>query len=189
MYDRVSVIIPTIPPRRQMLRRATQSVMAQTRSVDEYCIAVDTQKEGAWVTRQRALDMARGEWVAFLDDDDEWKPQHIERMLAHALETGADFVYSWFDVIGGTDPFPPTHFTNDFDPADPIETTITTFVRRELAQQIGFQRLNRGEMNSGEDRFFTMGVLAAGGKISHLKERTWYWHHDSNNTSGLPSRW
>ena len=89
---------------------------------------------------------------------------------------------------GGTDPFPDTHYTNPFDPEDPVETTITTLVKTELAQSVGFQPLDRGEINSGEDRYFTLGCLEAGGKITHLVDRTWYWFHHSGNTSGLPTK-
>lgn len=192
MNDTVALVMPSIPTRVRLRTRALASVAAQTHPVAALAIAVDYRREGAWVARQRALEMAAAsgvDWVAFLDDDDEWKPLHVQLLLEHAHETSADFVYSWFDVVGGTDPFPPTHFTNPFDPADPIETTITTLVRIELAVAVGFQRLNRGEVNSGEDRFFTLGCLEAGGKISHLVDKTWLWHHDSGNTSGLPSRW
>lgn len=188
----VALVMPSIPIRQRLRRRALNSVEAQTHPVQAIAIAVDYLKEGAWVARQRALEMAAcagTEWVAFLDDDDEFKPSHIAALLGHARETDADFVYSWFDVVGGRDPFPVTHYTNAFDPEDPIETTITTLVRTELALSVGFERLNRGEVNSGEDRFFTLGCVEAGGKISHLVEKTWYWHHDSDNTSGLPTRW
>ena len=188
----VALVMPSLPIRTRMRNRALNSVHAQTHPVGALAVVIDYDREGAWTTRQRALQMAGAagtEWVAFLDDDDEWKPQHIEHCLRHAEETGADFVYSWFDVAGGRDPFPSTHFTNPFNPDDPIETTITTVVKTELALSVGFQRLNRGEVNSGEDRFFTLGCLEAGAKISHLVEKTWIWHHDSGNTSGLPTRW
>lgn len=185
----ITVVTPTIPPRVNFLVRAVQSVAQQSYPAAAMSIATDVRKEGAAATRQRALDAVQTPWVAFLDDDDWFMPMHLEHCLAHALETGADFVYSWFEMAGGRDPFPPTHFTRDFDPNDPIETTITTLVRTDLAKQVGFQPLDRGEFNSGEDRFFTLGCLAAGAKISHLKERTWYWAHHGSNTSGLPTRW
>jgi glycosyltransferase involved in cell wall biosynthesis len=189
MRGAVTVVTPTIPPRTTFLTRAVESVSQQSHPAAAHAIAIDVDRRGAAATRQRALDMAKTSWVAFLDDDDWFMPFHIEHLLKHALDTSADFVYSWFQVVGGHDPFPPTHFSRDFDPSDPIETTITTLVKTELAQEIGFRPLDRGEFNSGEDRYFLLGCLAAGAKISHLKERTWYWAHHGGNTSGLPNRW
>ncbi len=43
------------------------------------------------------------EWVAFLDDDDYFYPQHLEALANAAQDTGADMVYPWYDVDGGTD--------------------------------------------------------------------------------------
>jgi hypothetical protein len=163
--------------------------MTQTMPAAAISVAIDVNREGAPPTRQRALDAVRTEWVAFLDDDDFFEPQHLEHLSQHAEETGADFVYSWFTVVGGVDPFPSTHFTNPFNPEDPIETTITTLVRTELAQQVGFKAMNRGEVNTGEDRYFTLECMKAGAKISHLVERTWCWSHHGKNTSGLATRW
>lgn len=41
---------------------------------------------------------ACGEWLAFLDQDDEWKPQRLATVAAH-LTAGVDFVYTDADVI------------------------------------------------------------------------------------------
>jgi len=196
MTPGITVCIPTIAPRSLQLLRSVRSVAAQTMPAAAISIAVDHERQGAPATRQRALDAVQTEWVAFLDDDDYFRPEHLEHCYQHAMDTGADFVYSWFDVIGGTDPFPSTHFTEPFDPANPIETTITTLVRTGLAKEVGFKELDRGGANTGEDRFFTLGCLEAGARISHLVERTWYWVHwgtgqpgRPGNTSGLPTRW
>jgi hypothetical protein len=40
-----------------------------------------------------ALDLARGAWIAPLDDDDEFTPDHVEILLAVALENRLELVY------------------------------------------------------------------------------------------------
>lgn len=38
---------------------------------------------GPAASRNRAIDEARGEWIALLDGDDAWSPRRLELMLAH----------------------------------------------------------------------------------------------------------
>lgn len=199
----VTVVTPAHPARVRngLLARAIGSVWTQTVVPRGISLAIDVDREGAPATRQRALNgvpwTTEGgpDWVAFLDSDDYFLPTHLEDLLRHAEETGADFVYSWFklevnsgQVIEKDFIFPDTHFTNPFDPNDPIETTITTLVRTNLAKSVGFKALNRGQVNTGEDRYFTMECLAQGAVISHLVKKTWVWAHHSMNTSGLPTK-
>ena len=196
----ISIITPTHPARchNGMLDRALRSVWGQTLLPQAVHVTVDTEGHGAAATRQRALDAASTDWVAFLDSDDLFLPQHLAKLLRHAQATGADYVYSWFRIVDKDgkvwehDPiFPPGHYLNEFDPDNPIETTITTLVRRELAQQVGFHEAtepggtNPGH-NSGEDRQFTLGCVRAGAVIRHLVDKTWLWGHHGRNTSGLP---
>lgn len=194
---KITVVTPTHPGARSYLfAQAMHSVAIQTLQPAAISVAVDTDGQGAAVTRQRALDAVQTDWVSFLDSDDLFLRRHLELLAKHAQETGADFVYSWFKVINPDgkiledDPiFPLTHYLNPFDPQDPIETTITTLVRTELAKQVGFQALDRGHnTNSGEDRRFTLECLAAGAKIEHLVRKTWLWRHHGQNTSGLPTK-
>jgi len=205
MRPGITVVVPTIPPRiTNLYQRACQSVWDQRSDFEFGTIAlftaVDRSREGAAATRQRALTEVRTEWVAFLDDDDEFMPHHLLSLITHASATGADFVYSWFTIKDAAgrecpswDPFPNT-FGKPWDPEHPVQTTVTTLVRTELAQSVGFDTVPDGETGAdghraGEDWRFTLGCQAAGGKISHLPERTWFWHHHGNNTSGMPDRW
>lgn len=195
---KITIVTPSHPARMTngMFTRAMNSVATQTLPPAAISVAVDVDKQGAAPTRQRALDAATTEWVAFLDSDDLFLPMHLQVLAEHALESGADYVYSWFKVVTQDgriledDPiFPPGHYLNPFDPTDPIETTITTLVRTDLAKQVGFQFLDRGHrVNSGEDRRFTLGVLEAGGTISHVVAKTWLWCHHGRNSSGLPGK-
>jgi Glycosyl transferase family 2 len=45
------------------------------------------------VPANKALELASGEWIAHLDDDDEFSEDHIELLLNHALENRCEMVY------------------------------------------------------------------------------------------------
>lgn len=188
MKPGVTVVTPFHEQRRAngMLERAAASVRAQTVPV-EHILAEDIHHMGAAITRAHGLALVETEWTAFLDSDDEMDPDHIEQLLACAADTGADYVYPWFRVKGGTDPFP-MFFGKPFDPACPNSTTITILVRTELAKQVGFVADPTVQV-AGEDFLFTKGCIAAGAKIVHLPVRSWTWHHHGGgNTSGRPDR-
>ena len=101
----VSVIIP-VYNRVHLLGRALQSVLAQTAPAQEIIVVDDGSNDGTtamvgarfpqihyiWQhnqgvssARNRGIEAARGDWLAFLDSDDEWLPQKLNnqtRMLA-----------------------------------------------------------------------------------------------------------
>ena len=54
---------------------------------------------GAALTRNRAIREAQGEWVAFLDSDDLWAPQKLEKMLEFMTTNGYSFAYHEYEKI------------------------------------------------------------------------------------------
>ncbi len=40
----------------------------------------------------KATELCSGEWIAHLDDDDSWTPDHIEALLYYALNCNLEFV-------------------------------------------------------------------------------------------------
>jgi glycosyltransferase involved in cell wall biosynthesis len=97
----VSVIIPTVD--RPAVRAAVDSVLNQTTPPLEIIVVVDTADHsippalhgisskvrllyaggvGPSRARMQGVTAARGQVVAFLDDDDEWVPEKLERQLA-----------------------------------------------------------------------------------------------------------
>jgi glycosyltransferase involved in cell wall biosynthesis len=112
---KVSVVIPT-KDRWDLLQRGLSTVLAQ-RGVDLEVIVVDdgshappptgsapladprvrlirneTSRRGAGA-RNQGIRLARGEWIAFLDDDDFWSPTKLSSQLQAAEREGAGFVY------------------------------------------------------------------------------------------------
>lgn len=185
----ITIVTPTIPPRSRLLARALESVARQTWPPDNISIAMDHARYGAAKTRNRALAAATTTWVAFLDDDDTLKPQHLKRLMEHQKETGADVVVPWFDVVGGRDPFPGgEHLV--WNPEHPYSFPIGNLVRRELAMDVGgFPDIQVSQYCAGEDWYFWIALRDAGAQIVRLFERTYNYHHGTANTSGLPNRW
>lgn len=192
MVSDVTVGIITHPPRiaNGMFSRALESVHRQTRMPDTIAIRNDTAGIGAPGMRSRLVRDVRTRWLAWLDSDDEFLPDHLAGLLDFAEATGADYVYPWFTVMGGTDPWPEL-FGKPWSNDAPRQTTTTILVRTELAQEVGYGLGvdPEGTGGTGEDWAFTMGCMAAGAKIAHLPLRTWIWHHHDANTGGRPDRW
>jgi len=105
----VSAVIPT-RNRPALVPRAVRSALAQTDTVMEVIVILDgpdalTEKAlgdipdprlkilvfgapvGAGEARNLAVGCAKGDWIALLDDDDEWLPQKIELQMERARES------------------------------------------------------------------------------------------------------
>ena len=57
------------------------------------------QNSGAAVSRNNALRLAKGRWVAFLDSDDLWKPKKLEHQLRFMVENDYAFSYHEYDEM------------------------------------------------------------------------------------------
>ena len=136
----------------------------------------DESREGAAVTRNRALALVTTEWVAFLDSDDELKPDHIRACARHARLTGADVVYPGYDVIGED---PVGCFGVPFDPhllRRRNYIPVTTLCRVEKVRAVGgFQPHPDEHGDPCEDWGLWLALLDAGARFSHLPQRTWIW--------------
>lgn len=198
MVDGVTMVMPIHPARwKTTMRRALRSVFTQTMPVAAMSIAADLDGEGAGPTRNRALAGVRTEWVAFLDSDDEWHPNHVAELLTYAHNSGADVVYPACRVIHaqlGEIPRSDPHFEEWGRPGLPFDAEllrqksylpVTSLVRTSLAQKSSFVPPDGGHY---DDWGFYLDLLDLGATFVHLPRVTWTWHHGPHNTSGQPTR-
>lgn len=195
----VTLIIPAIPTRPEMLSQALSSVALQTRQPDEILVKIANDRMAAPEQRDHLLAKVETEWVACLDDDDWLYPNHLETLLEVGDRESADLVYPWFDVKGGTDPFP-MFFDLPWSNDAPHQIPITALYRTSSVRALG----GWGEgwdvadpdcpgtddlgNRAGEDFALVKRMAAAGMKIVHVSERTWAWRHHASNSMGLPSK-
>ncbi len=57
------------------------------------------KNSGPAVARNRAIEEAKGRYIAFLDADDLWHPEKLEKQIAFMNENDLSFTYSSYDLI------------------------------------------------------------------------------------------
>ena len=57
------------------------------------------KNSGAGIARNNSIDQAQGRFIAFLDSDDMWKPEKLEKQLAFMLKNGYKFSHSYTLVV------------------------------------------------------------------------------------------
>jgi glycosyltransferase involved in cell wall biosynthesis len=195
--DRVTVVIPHIPVRTFELGRAVASVTAQTLQPENVVIAFDKRHDGSAITRNRALYHISTTWVAFLDDDDEFLPNHLETLVRYAQREGATVVYTGCRVVDERNNAIPLReewgrFGQTFDPdllRQRSYIPVTSLVHANMAKQALFGPPRHALDSDYDDWGFYLRLLEIGARFLHVPEVTWIWHHGQYNTSGRGDRW
>ncbi len=190
----MSVVLPTFQ-RRELVRRAVASVLAQsftdlelivvddgsTDGTDEVLEGVDPRLRYVWqenagvaAARNRALGLARGPMISFLDSDNRWLPDHLS-VLTAIMERNPEAVLAStcprFQVSGSEQAI-------DAEVVDLRHRVLSytrrpgfiscVAVRREAMVAVGGfdERLRAGE---DTDLFLRLGTLGA---IATVRRRT-----------------
>lgn len=177
--DKVSIIMP-IYNRIPLAKKSIESVIKQTYTnwellilddgstedtlpLDEWC-QKDTrirvmhhEHGGVSVQRNKGIECAVGEYIAFLDADDSFKPTKLEKQLRYMKEKQYDFCHTMYDRVDEHGAFLQTMSAGGYE-GNVFETiirscgiaTVTVMLKKEA---IGTNRFLEG-VTIGEDICF-----------------------------------
>lgn len=173
-YPTVSVVIPTIG--RAQLKQAIDSVRSQTYAgTVELIVVVDADEEvaGADVlriaqaadtlaftggkrfagrARNMGVDLARGSWIAFLDDDDVWLPRKLELQMRLVHDQG---LQSTDVVVGGR-----ARIASNSPVVTPDAANVIPKCLIDRDQPIADYLFYKRAMSSRRNVFFAPSILA-----------------------------
>ncbi len=209
---KVSVIIPTYN-RFNVLFRAINSVLNQTYTNVEIIVVDDNydnnelrekiktkiQKEysniiylypnkhiGGALARNIGVENSSGEFIAFLDDDDEYKNSKIEEQLQLFLNKDDDrlgLVYCYGDILypKGMKELECTNYSGwpiDIQMYFNIAGTSFWMVKKEVLQEVGgFEKIH-----SHQDGVVLLKIMSKGYKVDLVKKSLVIYHaHSSTN--------
>lgn len=123
MYGKTSIIMPNYNCEK-FIAETINSVLAQTyddweliivddcstddsvKIIKEFCekderikLFVQEKNQGGAAARNLALREATGKWIAFLDSDDLWLPEKLEKQLSAMVSNGYRFSYTSYEQV------------------------------------------------------------------------------------------
>lgn len=153
----VTCVIPVFNGERY-LRETLESVFAQTHGKLEVIVVDDGSTDasaeiasadarltclrqanaGHAAARNRGLSAATGDYVSFVDADDLWHREKLERQLARFdMRAEAGVVFTWLENFWSPDADPSARPSQTAFRAVPGYTSVTMLARRELFARVG----------------------------------------------------
>ena len=205
----LSVVLPVHNPRREWLEAAVASVLGQTYGCWQLCVCDDASDQG-WVADyfttlssseprirvvrsndhlgiagalNRGAELARGEYTAFLDQDDVLAPHALE-CIAEAVDDGtAELVYSDEDYLDSRGDRVQAIFKPSYSPDLLLcgmylghLLVVRTATLRDLG---GF----RAGYDGSQDYDLALRVAGRSNAIRHIPRVLYHWRQHANSTA------
>lgn len=210
----LSVVMPVYDPPPPFLDRAIASVAAQVYPHWELCIANDASTDPAvgetlrrWVEREprirvvhretnghisratnSAAEMARGEFLVFMDHDDEITPDALGEVALYLAEhPGTDIAYSDDDKIDARGRRYAPQFKPDWSPELLLSYMYWSHllvVRRRLFVEAGGFRVG---FEGAQDYDFALRVTGVTDRVGHIPKVLYHWRALPGSTAASAS--
>ena len=144
----------------------------------------NSEKSGVAKTRNRGVTLCRGKYIAFLDADDVWYPEKLEKQLQLIETEEAALVYTSYEIIdaGGSpckDPYTvPEHVDFNSILKENIIGCSTVLLRADIAKTYKFL-----ENYYHEDYCLWLDILSDGHKAAGCADLLVKWRLVTNSRS------
>ena len=157
---------------------------------------------GEGPARDRAIEAARGDWLAFIDADDAWAPERLETLLEEADSSKNkiifDDVYECHDTPDGIVPWNTLRgkFAFNGNGIKAVEVATEKFVnqRRLLIKpllplrHVRYYNIRHGYRRFAADTEYFLQLLAHGLQLCYVPKPMYYYRITPGSMSGLTSR-
>jgi glycosyltransferase involved in cell wall biosynthesis len=133
-----------------------------------------SERGGQALALNAGIEAARGQWIAFLDDDDLWSPRKLRAQLDAAQSIGADFVYGSMvavdahgEVLETFPTPPPDELRRLLRRQNVLRCPSSVMARAELVREIGGLDGNLNELTDW-DFFIRLADAGRGAACAEL---------------------
>ncbi len=207
MNNSITVVITT-HNRIDLLKRAIKSVQNQTVQPLEIIVVDDCSSDetysyltietpnlvkpitlsnpsGANVARNRGIDCAEGEYVAFLDDDDYWDPSKLSQQLTMMRRQDASFSYTGLNTMTPSGkslkqrfylPTDPTNVHHSLMVNNFIGSTSSIMVKKSFCNEFNI-RFDEA-LGSMQDYDFYLSCFAYTNKLAPVEACLTFYHQE-----------
>ena len=205
----ISILTPVFDTPVLWLREAVESVLAQVYEnwelllIDDGSTAPDMLRawsslgardrrirlvrleshQGISAALNKGLDLANGEWVAFLDHDDLLEPDALfQNVRVLQEDPGVDLIYSDEDKLTGQG-FDSPILKPDWSPDFFLSCNYLChmiFLRRDLVREVGGFR---SEFDGSQDYDLLLRIIERTDRIHHIPRVLYHWRRSENSSA------
>tara|TARA_B100002052_G_C15869609_1_gene594013 strand:+ start:295 stop:1041 length:747 start_codon:yes stop_codon:yes gene_type:complete len=140
---------------------------------------------GAGKSRNKAIDVSNGEYIAFCDCDDLWKNTKLEKQLTFMKNSNLDFSFTAYEIInekedkvGYRKAKKIIEFENLLKSCDIGLSTV--IIKKKLLES---KELRFASLKTKEDYILWLKIAKKGTKLFGLNENLCYWRKVPNSLS------